>query len=112
MSGHDPVDAGMDSDRLRASDVGAPLGARLTFVQFSSAFCGPCRATRRVLERVAATSDGVVHLELDVVSDQGLAESLQIAQTPTVLVLDGTGAVRHRLTGVPTMAAARALATA
>ncbi|MCR6491299.1 thioredoxin family protein [Cellulomonas sp. P24] len=102
----------LSTERLSASELGAPLGERLTFVQFSSAFCGPCRMTRQVLERVAATSDGVVHLELDVVRDQDLAETLEIVQTPTVLVLDGTGAVRHRLTGVPTVAAARALVTA
>ncbi|MHB1489859.1 thioredoxin [mine drainage metagenome] len=94
---------------LSASDLGAPLGARRTFVQFSSAFCRPCRVTRQVLERVAATTDGVAHVELDVAAALGLAEAFEVAQTPTVLVLDETGAVLHRLVGVPTMAAARAV---
>jgi len=34
---------------LRAADLGQALGHRATLVQFSSAFCQPCRATRRVL---------------------------------------------------------------
>lgn len=94
---------------VSTSDLDAPLGARRTFVQFSSAFCRPCRATRQVLERVAATTDGVVHVELDVADARGLAEAFEVAQTPTVLVLDETGVVLHRLVGVPTVAAARAV---
>ena len=94
---------------VSASDLDAPLGAHRTFVQFSSAFCRPCRATRQVLERVAATTDGVVHVERDVAAAPGLAEAFEVAQTPTVLVLDETGAVLHRLVGVPTVAAARAV---
>ncbi|HUX71009.1 MAG TPA: thioredoxin family protein [Cellulomonadaceae bacterium] len=94
---------------MSTSDLDAPLGARRTFVQFSSAFCRPCRATRQVLERVAATTDGVVHVELDVADARGLAEAFEVAQTPTVLVLDETGVVLHRLVGVPTVAAARAV---
>ena len=35
------------------------LGERATLVQFSSAFCAPCRAARVVLSDVAATVPGV-----------------------------------------------------
>ncbi len=94
---------------MSAGDLDFPLGARRTFVQFSSAFCRPCSATRQVLERVAATTDGVVHVELDVAAAPGLAEAFEIAQTPTVLVLDASGSVLHRLVGVPSVAAARAV---
>ncbi|MCG6498188.1 hypothetical protein MCM47_28745 [Kitasatospora sp. A2-31] len=31
--------------RLSAADLGGPLGERATLVQFSTAFCQPCRAT-------------------------------------------------------------------
>ncbi|MGZ5405796.1 MAG: hypothetical protein ACXWDL_14175, partial [Nocardioides sp.] len=34
--------------------LGDRLGERATLLQFSSAFCAPCRATRRVLADVAA----------------------------------------------------------
>src|SRR4051794_36544940 len=42
----------------------AELGERFTLLQFSSAFCAPCRATRRILEEVAGTVPGVRHLEV------------------------------------------------
>ncbi|MGZ4582661.1 MAG: thioredoxin, partial [Nocardioidaceae bacterium] len=37
----------VDESRLTPADLGQPLGDRATLVQFSSAFCQPCRATRR-----------------------------------------------------------------
>ena len=50
---------------LGPDDLGAPLGERATLVQFSTAFCQPCRATRRVLADVSATVPGVAHVEVD-----------------------------------------------
>ena len=41
------------------------LGERATLLQFSSAFCAPCRATRRVLGEVAGLVPGVTHVEVD-----------------------------------------------
>ncbi len=41
------------------------LGERATLLQFSSAFCAPCRTTRVVLADVAAGQPGVVHVEVD-----------------------------------------------
>ncbi|GAA3811569.1 TlpA family protein disulfide reductase [Cellulomonas soli] len=95
-------------DRLGPDELGTALGERVTLVQFSSTFCAPCRATRRVLERVVATSDGVVHVELDVADHPALGERLGIDVTPTVLVLDPDGTVRRRASGAPTLAQARA----
>jgi thiol-disulfide isomerase/thioredoxin len=89
-------------------ELDLPIGARATFVQFSSAFCTPCRTTRRVLERVVATTDGVAHVELDIADRLALGERLGITATPTVLVLDADGVVRSRATGAPTLAQARA----
>ena len=40
-------------ETVAADELGAPLGERATLVQFSTAFCQPCRATRRVLGDVA-----------------------------------------------------------
>ena len=42
---------------LTAEDLGAELGERATLVQFSSAFCAPCRATA-VLDEVSGMVDG------------------------------------------------------
>lgn len=87
---------------------GVRLGERATLVQFSSTFCAPCRATRLVLERVAATEPGVVHVELDVADHTELGERLGIDVTPTVLVLDAAGVERSRASGAPRLAQARA----
>ncbi|NGN64474.1 thioredoxin family protein [Streptomyces sp. A7024] len=77
------------------------LGSRATLVQFSSAFCQPCRATRRVLTDVAAMVPGVVHTEIDAESHLELVRRLEITGTPTVLVLDAAGSVVRRATGMP-----------
>ncbi|WP_419993252.1 thioredoxin family protein [Streptomyces boninensis] len=77
------------------------LGSRATLVQFSSAFCQPCRATRRVLAEVAAMVEGVAHVEVDAESHLELVRRLEITGTPTVLVLDAAGAVVRRATGQP-----------
>ncbi|KUJ70381.1 thioredoxin, partial [Streptomyces albus subsp. albus] len=70
-------------------------------VQFSSAFCQPCRATRRTLGEVAGMVDGVAHVEVDAESHLALVRELDITKTPTVLVLDAEGEVVRRASGQP-----------
>ncbi|TDC71955.1 TlpA family protein disulfide reductase [Streptomyces hainanensis] len=92
-------------ERLDAAFLGAgPLGRRATLVQFSTAFCQPCRATRRILAGVAATVDGVAHLEIDAESRLDLVRALGISRTPMVLVLDADGRVVRRAAGQPRQA--------
>ena len=90
-----------DGPVLGAVDLGAALGERATLVQFSSAFCQPCRATRRVLDEVAGTVAGVAHVEIDAESHLDLVRRLDIRRTPTVLVLDSHGAIVRRAVGQP-----------
>lgn len=90
-----------DGKRLAAAELGGELGARATLVQFSSAFCAPCRATRRVLDEVAGMIPGVTHVELDAEDNLDLVRRLDILKTPTVLVLDADGNVVRRATGQP-----------
>jgi thiol-disulfide isomerase/thioredoxin len=87
--------------RLTAADVDGELGERATLLQFSSAFCAPCRATRRVLSEVEAMVEGVRHIELDAESHLDLVRRLDILRTPTVLVLDSAGAIVTRASGQP-----------
>jgi thiol-disulfide isomerase/thioredoxin len=87
--------------RLDAADLGAELGARATLVQFSSAFCAPCRATRRVLGEVAGLVPGVAHVEIDAEGHLELVRALDVVKTPTVLVLDADGRVVRRAVGQP-----------
>jgi thiol-disulfide isomerase/thioredoxin len=86
---------------LSPQQVGAELGSRATLVQFSSAFCQPCRATRAVLSSVAAQTEGVAHVEIDAESHLELVRELGIMRTPTTLILDGAGRITARASGVP-----------
>lgn len=77
------------------------LGERATLVQFSSAFCAPCRTTRHVLADVAERTEGVAHIEIDAEHHLDLVRRLGIMRTPTTLVLDKAGLERVRATGAP-----------
>jgi thiol-disulfide isomerase/thioredoxin len=82
------------------AEVGAePFGGRATLLQFSTAFCAPCRSTARLLGAVADDHDGVRHVEVDLTNRPELADRFNILQTPTTLVLDGAGSVRARIGG-------------
>jgi len=100
-SGRVRVRARDEGSRLAAEELGAELGERATLVQFSSAFCAPCRATRRVLAEVAGMVPGVAHVEIDAEDNLALVRRLDILRTPTVLVLDAGGRVVRRATGQP-----------
>jgi thiol-disulfide isomerase/thioredoxin len=78
------------------------LGERATLLQFSSAFCAPCRATRRVLADVARVVPGVRHVEVDAEHHLELVRRLGILRTPTTLVLDPQGREVSRASGAPT----------
>ncbi|HEY8984409.1 MAG TPA: thioredoxin family protein [Streptomyces sp.] len=90
-----------DGRRLDAGRLGGELGERATLVQFSSAFCAPCRATRRTLGEVAEMVPGVSHIEIDAEQHLDLVRELDILKTPTVLVLDAEGNVVRRASGQP-----------
>ncbi len=100
-----PVDIESDALDERSVVLGAAiadrLGARATVVQFSSAFCQPCRATRRILEEVTTMVPGVAHIELDAEDNLDLVRALDIRRTPTVMFLDSSGQVRKHASGQP-----------
>lgn len=82
--------------------AGHALGERATLLQFSSAFCAPCRATRRVLGEVTALVEGVTHVEIDAEHHLDATRAFGILRTPTTVVLDASGAEVTRATGAPT----------
>jgi thiol-disulfide isomerase/thioredoxin len=86
---------------LTAAQLGQPLGERATLVQFSTAFCAPCRATRRILSEVAGMVDGVTHAEIDAEAHLDLVRALGILRTPTVLVVGPDGRIAKRASGQP-----------
>lgn len=93
----------VDNHRVVVSEkqIGAALGEKATLLQFSSAFCAPCRTTKVVLGKTASIIDGVTHVEIDAESHLELVRELEITRTPTTLILDKNGLVRNRAVGVP-----------
>ncbi|WP_327043560.1 thioredoxin family protein [Microbispora sp. NBC_01189] len=97
---HAPVARG-GLGAVLAADLGADLGERATLVQFSTAFCQPCRATRRILGEVAGLVPGVRHVVIDAESRLDLVRRFEVRSTPTVLVLDGAGNLVKKASGQP-----------
>jgi len=103
-----PDGAAAPSDRSTWAELAAAVaaagvepGERATLVQFSSAFCAPCRVTRRVLSDVAETVPGVVHIDIDAEQHLDVVRRLDILRTPTTLVLDAAGNEVARAAGAP-----------
>ena len=96
----DPSAAGERIDPVLLGRLGVQP-AQATLLQFSSAFCAPCRAVRRVSGEVADLLPGVRHVEVDAESHLDAVRALGIWRTPTLLVLDADGRVAKRATGVP-----------
>ena len=81
--------------------IGADLGSRATLLQFSTVFCGPCRATRLLIEDVTADMADVAHVEIDAEANLELVRTLDIRSTPTTLFLDAHGHEVGRAMGAP-----------
>ena len=86
---------------ITPSDIGSDLGSRVTLVQFSSAFCTPCRATRALLTDITADLDDVKHIDIDAEKNLDLVRRLDIRSTPTTLVIDKSGVEVGRAVGAP-----------
>jgi thiol-disulfide isomerase/thioredoxin len=94
-----PVPATSSGDVLSAVDLGAPLGARATLVQFSTEVCAYCGPTRELLTQVAREREGVSFVEIDAADRMDLTRRLRVLSTPTVLVLDALGGIASRASG-------------
>lgn len=75
--------------------------ADLTVVQFSTAFCGPCRTTRARLQQLAATHPGLSYVHVDAESHLDAVRELDVRRTPTLFWLDRSGEVLARSSGAP-----------
>jgi thiol-disulfide isomerase/thioredoxin len=96
-----PADERIDPALL--AELGVAPG-KATLLQFSSAFCAPCRAVRRVAADVAGIVPGVQHVEVDAESHLDAVRALGVWRTPTLFVLEADGRIARRGTGVPTKA--------
>ena len=103
----------MDATGLVLQQLGArPQEADLTVVQFSTAFCGPCRATRARLQQLQRTRPGLAHLHVDAESHLAAVRALDVRRTPTLFYLDRSGALIGRAEGAPRPAELTALVDA
>jgi thiol-disulfide isomerase/thioredoxin len=91
----------VDGPRLTSDQIGIALGERVTMVQFSSAFCSPCRATRVLLEQMVQTMPDVEYVHIDAESHLELVRQLNILSTPTTLFLNRDGTEVGRAMGTP-----------
>lgn len=77
------------------------LGERATLLQFSTDRSARCPVVHRTLSEIAATRDGVRHLDIDLTDRPDIAKHFHVLQTPTTLVLDRDGIVQTRFGGAP-----------
>ena len=75
--------------------------ADLTVVQFSTAFCAPCRTTKARLEQLQTTRPGLAVVHVDAESHLDEVRALDVRRTPTLFYLDRAGAVIGRSSGAP-----------
>ena len=68
-------------EQVSSKDIGHPLGEKATLLQFSTAFCSPCRTTKVVLAKTAEAIPGVEHIEIDAESHLELVRRLDIRRT-------------------------------
>ena len=102
----------VNGPKLTTAIVGTELGSRATMVQFSSAFCTPCRATKALLEDMVKTMPDVRYAHIDAESHLELVRRLDIRSTPTTLFLNGAGIEVGRAMGTPKRAQVHAAISA
>lgn len=88
-------------NEIAAHEIGSEFGERATVLQFSSAFCAPCRATRSILSSVISHYPKIKHIEVDAEANLQLVRRLDIRQTPTTLFLNSAGKEIARAVGAP-----------
>ncbi len=104
-------DAAPDVAVLRGLGV-RPEDADLTVVQFSTATCAPCRATRAQLDRLQADRTGLAVVHVDAERHLDAVRELDVRRTPTLFHLDRTGRLVGRSSGAPRPAELTALVDA
>jgi thiol-disulfide isomerase/thioredoxin len=98
--------AGDEEDAVGPQAVLARLGVRpedadLTVVQFSTAFCGPCRATRARLQQLRTSHPGLAYVHVDAESHLEEVRALDVRRTPTLFYLLRDGSLLGRSSGAP-----------
>lgn len=72
----------------------------MKYLQFSAAWCGPCKMLAPIMEQVKAT--GIPVEKIDVDSNPDMSTKFGIRSVPTVVLVDNSGKEIKRSTGVQT----------
>jgi hypothetical protein len=100
-----PTAADTDGDIAALGALGAlgvrPGEADLTVVQFSTATCAPCRATRARLERLQAGRSGLAVVHVDAEEHLDAVRALDVRRTPTLFYVARDGTLVGRSSGAP-----------
>lgn len=86
---------------VTSDELGHEMGSSATFVQFSSPFCQPCKATHDMIGNLISDKPEVAHVDLQVADHLNLVNQLNIMRTPTTVLLDGRGHIEYRVEGAP-----------
>jgi thiol-disulfide isomerase/thioredoxin len=96
------VDEPLSGPRAVLDRLGVrPGDADLTVVQFSTAFCAPCRATRARLDQLRTAHPGLAVVHVDAESELAAVRELDVRRTPTLFYLDRGGRLLGRSSGAP-----------
>jgi hypothetical protein len=101
-------DGAVELAALRGLGV-RPEDAELTIVQFSTATCAPCRATRAELDRLQAGRPGLAVVHVDAEEQLDAVRELDVRRTPTLFYLGADGRLLGRSSGAPRPAELAAL---
>ena len=78
-----------------------PAEADLTVVQFSTAFCAPCRSTKARLQQLQTTRPGLAGVHVDAESHLDEVRELDVRRTPTLFYVGRDGQLLGRSSGAP-----------
>lgn len=88
---------------VTSQELGHDMGSSATFVQFSSPYCQPCKATHRIIEELTVGQSGIAHVDLQVADHLDLVNQLRVLRTPTTVLLDAHGHIEFRAEGLPSL---------
>lgn len=88
---------------VTAQELGHEMGTAATFVQFSSPYCQPCKATHRIIEELTVGQSEIAHVDLQVADHLDLVNQLRVLRTPTTVLLDAHGHIEFRAEGLPNL---------
>lgn len=86
---------------VTSEELGHAMGTAATFIQFSSPFCQPCKATHDMVSNLISDKPAVAHVDLQVADHLDLVNQLSVMRTPTTVLIDGKGHIEYRVEGAP-----------